>query len=253
MVKKKIVAGVLVVVVFTAFLLFFARNASAPSNQSASNTSEQAPETPGFNKQLHPIDEPGSIWWIVNKTRPISPIDYAPNDLVVPKVRLRAAANSSEMRLSQETATALESLFTEALASGNALRLTSGYRSYQLQVSVYNGYVQQYGQAGADKISARPGTSEHQTGLAADVEPLRGECRLEACFADLPEGKWVAGNAFRHGFVVRYPIGKEEVTGYSFEPWHLRYVGKELAAQMHEQSILTLEEFFGTVPDNQPY
>ena len=114
-----------------------------------------------------------------------------------------------------------------------------------LQVSVYNNEVKTYGQATADKQSARPGYSEHQTGLAVDLEPASRQCEVQDCFASTIEGKWLAVNAYLHGFIMRYPPGKEAVTGYKQESWHFRYIGKELAAEMKQQNITTLEEFFG--------
>lgn len=206
-----------------------------------------------FNKQQYSIGEPGSTWWIVNKVRPLNPAAYAPDNLVVPKVPLRVAAGDSEMRLRKEAAAALEELIAAAKQDQLSLLLASGYRSYQLQVAVYNANVQKYGQAGADEQSARPGTSEHQTGLAVDVGATSRKCEIEQCFGDLPEGIWVAANAHKYGFILRYPENKEAITGYVYEPWHFRYVGKDLAAELHKQKILTLEEFFGIVPARQPY
>jgi D-alanyl-D-alanine carboxypeptidase len=109
------------------------------------------------------------------------------------------------------------------------------------------------GKAVADSQSARPGYSEHQTGLAVDVEPTSRKCEVEACFGDTPEGKWVAANAHKFGFIIRYPKNMQSVTGYIYEPWHIRYVGKELAGEMHKQNIATLEQFFGleAAPDYQ--
>lgn len=250
---KKTIFGLITIVGFSVFILLFARNASAPSTELQSNTQNQSAGS-SFNKQAHSIDQPDSIWWIVSKVRPLSPLGYAPSDLVVPNIPLRASRGDGEMRLRKEASTAMEEMVAAAKNVNIDLMLTSGYRSYQLQVSVYNGYVQKYGQAGADKQSARPGTSEHQTGLAADLAPTTRQCELEVCFADLPEGKWLAANAYKYGFIIRYPEGKGEITGYSqYEPWHIRYIGKDLSQEMHKQNILTLEEFFDVVPTSQPY
>ena len=101
----------------------------------------------------------------------------------------------------------------------------SGYRSYSQQASLYDSYVRQYGQATADTIAARPGYSEHQTGLAMDIGNASGICALQACFATMPAGKRAADHAAEHGFIIRYPAGSEATTGYTYEPWHLRYVG----------------------------
>lgn len=250
---RKTIFGIGLVAAFTVFMLLFARNASAPSTEQQGKKSNQSAADSSFDKSTHPLDQPDSIWWIVSKVRPVSPISFAPSDLVVPKVPLRAGSGDSEMRLRKEAAEALENLVSDAKAGGYQLMLASGYRSYQRQVSVYNGYVQQYGQAGADKFSARPGTSEHQTGMAADLEPTSRQCELEQCFGNLPEGIWVAANAYKYGFVVRYLEGKSAITGYDFEPWHIRYVGKDLSTEMRKQNIQTLEEFFNIVPEKQPY
>ncbi|HSX46410.1 MAG TPA: M15 family metallopeptidase [Patescibacteria group bacterium] len=255
--KKKLLIGVLLVIACLAYFILGGRKSSAPGNSSTppNGQSSSSTTTPkdNFNKQTHPIDKAGSIWWIVSKVRPLEPLNYAPDDLVTPVVPLRANANSSEMRLREEPAAALRAMVADAKKAGISLILVSGYRSYQLQVSVYNGYVQQYGQAGADKQSARPGTSEHQTGLAADLGAANGKCELEQCFADTSEGHWIADNAYNYGFILRYVSGKDAVTGYEYEPWHVRYVGKDLSMEMHKENIQTLEEFFGVVPASQPY
>lgn len=94
-------------------------------------------------------------------------------------------------------------------------------------------------------VSARPGHSEHQTGLAVDlVTPASPDCDFEVCFAETPGGQWLAANAWRYGFIIRYQSGSD-ITGYSPEPWHLRYVGKSLAAELRRTGVATLEEFFG--------
>ncbi len=250
---RKLLFGVCVILAFSLFVLVFAKDASAPSTQDESDVNSQADsQASSFDKMTHSLTEPSSIWVVVNKIRPISPLSYAPTDLVTSKIPL-ASSSTNSSRLRQEPAAALQEMAAGAQAVGFKIMHVSGYRSYQYQVSVYNGYVQQYGQAGADKVSARPGTSEHQTGLAVDIGATNRKCELETCFADTPEGKWLAANAHTFGFILRYPEGKTEVTGYSFEPWHFRYVGKELAAEMNKQGIQTLEEFFGIVPDKQPY
>lgn len=249
---KKTIFAVVLILGFTGFVLLFAKNANAPSNKDADNIPLQSETTPSFDKQTHSLDTPGSLWWIVNKVRHINPISYAPADLTVPKVALRSPS-SSESRLRQETATALENMIATAKNENVNLLLASGYRSYQLQVSVYNGHVLKLGQSGADKESARPGASEHQTGMAVDLGATSRECELEICFANLPEGIWLAENAYKYGFILRYPEGKYDIVGYDFEPWHFRYVGVELATEMHNQNVQTLEEFFNAIPDNQPY
>ena len=225
---KKTVFGVVIILGFTIFILLFAKNASAPSNEQQPSTENQSTASDNFDKQAHPIEQPDSIWWIVSKVRPLNPISYAPSDLVLPNVPLRASSGDSEMRLRTEAAESLETMVNDAKVGGYQLMLVSGYRSYQLQVAVYNANVQKYGQAGADKQSARPGTSEHQTGLAADIGSTTRQCELEQCFANLPEGIWLAANAYKYGFIIRYPEGKYNATGYEFEHKLLKYDGRQI-------------------------
>lgn len=115
----------------------------------------------------------------------------------------------------------------------------SGYRSYATQTAVYNNYASQYGQASADTFSARPGYSEHQTGLAMDFSPI------DIAFAGTAQFSWLQANAYKYGFVLRYPEGKSDITGYTYEPWHWRYVGSDVATDMHDRGITTLEEYYG--------
>jgi D-alanyl-D-alanine carboxypeptidase len=202
-----------------------------------------SPATVKFNKSQFSVNDPSSIWVVVNKGR-VLPNDYIPSDLVVPKIPLRLSDNQPEMQLRQAAADALDEMVGSASAQNIHLMLASGYRSYKLQVTLYGGYVRAQGQGGADSSSARPGHSEHQTGLAADIEPFNKKCEVQACFADTTEGEWLAANAYKYGFIIRYQKGQENLTGYEYEPWHVRYVGKDLAAQIYK-SGKTLEQFFG--------
>ena len=197
--------------------------------------------TPTFDRAGQSIDDPSSYWVVVVKLRALTPSDYVPPDRVtvpVPYVNptmLRTVASD-----------AVVAMFADYKAeTGLGMQSQSAYRSYGTQVSVYNGWVAKLGQAGADKTSARPGHSEHQTGLAIDISAVPATCALQACFAETPQGVWLAANAWKYGFVLRYPQGKTPITGYEFEPWHYRYVGLELAAELHSTGIETLEEFFG--------
>jgi D-alanyl-D-alanine carboxypeptidase len=210
----------------------------------------QAQAPPAFDKSRFSTDEASSLWAVVNKGRSL-PGDYVPADLTVPDVPLRLDPSAPEMHVRADTAAALKSLFAAGKSEGIDLMLSSGYRPYSEQVSLYNNYAAQSGTAQADTFSARPGHSEHQTGLAADVEPASRSCEVDQCFADLPEGRWLAANAYRYGFIIRYGKGAEALTGYEYEPWHIRYVGKELAARLYS-SGQTLEQFFG-LPAFQTY
>lgn len=121
-----------------------------------------------------------------------------------------------------------------------SLRVVSGFRSYNTQATLYNNYVKQDGKANADTYSARPGHSEHQTGLAADINSASDS------FNNTKEAKWLNENCYKYGFIIRYPKGKEKETGYMYESWHIRYVGVELATKLYNNgNWITLEEYLG--------
>ena len=140
--------------------------------------------------------------------------------------------------LTSKTSAAFVQMQNAAATEGLNLYISSGFRSYDRQKTIFNNNVNTYGRSHAETFSARPGHSEHQTGLAFDINIINDS------FANTPEAKWVAENAHFYGFVIRYPKGKEDITGYKYEPWHLRYLGEELATELYE-SEKTLEEHFG--------
>lgn len=204
---------------------------SAPTNDFPEPTTSRP--VASFDKTRYSLTDPASLWMIVNKQRAL-PANYTPVGLT----------NSDGSLLRPEAATAIKQMIEEARKNGLNLRIISGYRSYQSQQSVYSNYVIEDGQTAADTYSARPGHSEHQTGLAADIGGLNRSCDLEICFGDTAEGKWLAAHANDYGFIIRYTQTKTEVTGYQYEPWHVRFVGLELAKEL-KGSNQTLEEFFG--------
>lgn len=188
-----------------------------------------------FDRAAHSLDDPASIWVVVNKLRPLNPQDYEPVDLVEVPVE-----HTNEPLLRREASDAVVAMFQAAFdEAGLELASNSAYRSFSAQENVYDG---------DDLTTARPGFSEHQTGLTIDIGALSGECSLEECFGETPEGIWLRDNAWRFGFILRYPADQTQVTGYSFEPWHFRYVGVDLATEMHEKGVNTLEVFFGLPP-----
>jgi LAS superfamily LD-carboxypeptidase LdcB len=140
--------------------------------------------------------------------------------------------------LTSETLAAFAAMQAEAAAAGHNLYISSGFRSFWSQQSIYNGLVSSVGQAAADRDTARPGHSEHQSGLTFDLNTI------DEAFGTRPEGIWARDNAHRFGFVVRYPLGKEAITGYVWEPWHLRYLGVPVASELYSGG-LTLEEYLG--------
>jgi len=193
-----------------------------------------SPPSSPFDRDAHSTSDPSSIWVVVNKTHPISPLHFRPRTSLVRGYRVATPA-----------AGPLTRLLRAGDRRGLGLKIASAFRSYEYQSGVHRSLAAAQGPAAADRISARPGYSEHQTGLAVDlVTPADPGCDLEACFADTTAGRWLRRSAWKFGFIVRYLPGNEAVTGYSPEPWHLRYVGRALAAELHRQGVTTLEEFF---------
>jgi D-alanyl-D-alanine carboxypeptidase len=213
-----------------------------PPSPTATPTPTPIPTpTPTFDRAKRSIDAADSVWVVANKRRPLQPETYAPADLVRVDVPY-----TNEPFLRAAAAAAAEKLFAAAEAeAGLRLQSLSTYRSYSTQVRVYNDIVASRGQDYANRRSAQPGHSEHQTGLSIDIGSIPASCAFDPCFGDTAHGRWLAENAWRFGFHLRYPQGGTPVTGYDYEPWHYRYVGLELAAELHETGIPTLEEFFG--------
>lgn len=188
------------------------------------------------------IQEPEKLDVLVNKKRSL-PDTYVPEDLVTLSEVPTVLQNPEVNQLRKVAYEALKELFQAAIdEEGYELHARSGYRSYNTQASLYSSYVDSYGQSAADKYSAKPGQSEHQTGLSIDITCQAMNYRLDDTFFDTDEGKWVAENAHRFGYIIRYPKGMEDITGYMYEPWHIRYLGRELAAEVYN-SGLTLEEY----------
>ena len=236
---KKAFLAVVVLLVLAAVVLgvkALAPHSQPPTRNPISDSHGSRPATPLFDKTTHSTTDPTSIWVVVNKQHPLQPVNYAPSDLV-------PVGNNQYMRA--EAAQALATMLAAAKTAGYTVTPQSGYRSYQTQVAVYNSEVQAYGQAIADSESARPGYSEHQSGLAIDLGS--NGCNITDCFGTTPGGEWVATNAYKFGFILRYPADLETVTGYRAEAWHFRYVGIPLATEMHQEGTRTLEQFFSVV------
>jgi D-alanyl-D-alanine carboxypeptidase len=224
-------------VLFVVLIFIFAISPRLHENKSSSGTNAT------FNKMQFSINDPASIWAVVNKGRSLG-ANYIPADLIAPNIPLRLPATDPEMHIRSIAASDLQQMFNKAKSQNINLMLSSGYRSYDLQNTVYSSFVRSQGLKSTDSSSARPGHSEHQTGLAIDIEPDSRKCEVELCFENTPDGKWLAQNSYKFGFIIRYPKDKEHITGYEYEPWHVRYVGKVLAAQLHQKDQ-TLEQFFG--------
>lgn len=190
----------------------------------------------------HSTSDPASPWVIVNKQHPIDPA-YVPPDLV--------AVGDAEVRVAVEPD--LRAMLDAAQADGVRIVTSSGYRSYEGQVAARRSVETRRGFAHAERYSARPGFSEHQTGFALDVDSgSQPSCNYQTCFARTPEGVWLTEHAADFGFVVRYTEENTAVTGYAPEGWHLRWVGRELTAHLRANGITSLEEAFG-VPGGPEY
>lgn len=222
----------------------------------SSETREKNEQTERFDKlKNHLLDEtitvnskgekvvtnPDDILVVSNKERNL-PENYKPKDLVIPNVPFPFEENVEKKYMRKEAAEALEQLFRDAKKADLQLYAMSGFRSYERQKDVFAQNVKKLGEETARRVSATPGQSEHQTGLAMDVTSPEIDFKLTTEFEKTREGKWVLENSHKYGFIIRYPKGKEAITGYDYEPWHLRYVGKEHAAYMKEHN-LTLEEY----------
>lgn len=186
------------------------------------------------------FSDPYSLLVVANKKYALD-YYFEPTDLRV----VNATGNRTHY-LRDCAASALESMFAAAAQEGITLVTCSSYRSASYQASLYNNYVAMYGTATADTISARPGYSDHQTGLAADIGDHDQATVFTQAMENTVEGQWLYAHAHEYGFILRYPKGKEWITGYSFEPWHYRYVGVEYATAIYNVSPdCTLEEYFG--------
>lgn len=176
---------------------------------------------------------------LVNKYYLLSS-DYAPDDLVsVPQTYSWGELGSQRVR--EVAYNAFLDMWHAAEQEGYYLMINSSYRSYQDQEAVYNNYKSSSGQKYADSIAARPGSSEHQTGLAIDIFSKTNTNRNS--FTDSPEAKWLEDNAHIYGFILRYPEDKVDITGYNYESWHYRYVGEDIATYIYEHDI-TFEEYY---------
>ncbi|MFJ7752951.1 M15 family metallopeptidase [Peribacillus muralis] len=195
---------------------------------------------------LQTLANPASIPVLVNKQYSL-PEDYKPEDLIYPKVDFIFQDKIEKRMMRKEAANALERLFQAAEKDNMHFAGVSAYRSHQTQITVFNNYVAKDGEEKAKTYSAMPGTSEHETGLAIDVTTHDGACAAQDCFGDTNEAAWLAEHAHEFGFIIRYPEGKENITGYKYEPWHIRYIGVDAATEIFKTKS-TLEEYYNAVP-----
>lgn len=187
-----------------------------------------------------PHQDPTDILILVNKQNRAPAV---PVTLVKPDVTPTRESVEENIYMRPEAASALEALFEGAAEAGLTLYATSGYRSYSTQKAIFDRKTAERGEQAANRSVAKPGYSEHQTGLAMDIE---GETTLGTglteAFGESPEGIWVAEHCHEYGFIIRYPKDKTNITGYIYEPWHIRYVGVEAATEITELGV-TFEEY----------
>lgn len=177
---------------------------------------------------------------LVNKQHPIDQ-NYKPDDLVL--IKYYAPDRSKTTRyMRAEAADAFHQLVDKAASENIELKMTTAYRSYDFQKILFDSYVKKEGEEAANKYSAKPGQSEHQTGLSVDVSSPSVGYQLSDDYGETKEGTWLAEHCHEFGFIIRFPKGKEDITGYQYEPWHIRYVGIAAAKEIYKKD-LTLEEF----------
>ena len=196
------------------------------------------------NNVTVPLDVvPGSYTALVSRDY-LLPSTYVPKDLVEISVRFSSNSHDDKRKMRRVASKALSKMFRAAEKKGIILYGVSGYRSYERQKSIYSRNVALHGKKATDSLSAKPGSSEHQTGLTIDVSASSVGCLLTERFGSTKEGRWLAKNAHKYGYIIRYPKGKTKLTGYSYEPWHIRYVGVSYASYL-KKNKLTLEELYG--------
>jgi D-alanyl-D-alanine carboxypeptidase len=222
-------------------------NPPVPANKSSAPRKNE--NTNQKDTSIQVISNPEAIPVLVNKKNKL-PETYTPGDLVYPAIPFTFKEKLPKREMRCEAAKAIEELFAGANMDGISLLGVSAYRSHESQTALFNHYVSIDGYDAAITYSALPGTSEHETGLAIDVTGGNGKCAAEECFEGTPEANWLQEHAAEYGFIIRYPKGKDSVTGYKYEPWHLRYVGKTIAKEIMNRSI-TLEEYLNVTPVNR--
>ena len=207
-------------------------------DENMNDTNQAAEETSDDHEEI--TEEDRSIVALVNKEYGLGE-DYAPEDLVTVDVPT-ILENPEVNQLRKVAADALKEMFDQAEEAGIYLHARSGYRSYQTQVQLFQGYAEQHGEEAANRYSAKPGHSEHQTGLVMDVTSESVNYQLTESFGETEEGKWLKEHAHEFGFIIRYPEGAEDITGYIYEPWHIRYLGVDMATKVYESGV-TYEEY----------
>ena len=209
----------------------------------AADPSAAAPTSQPAAVTAYDITSASSITVVITKRRPLDPVSYVPDGLVP----LSGVPGGGSQKMRREAAAAMTRMYEAANDAGAPFSILTAYRSYNFQQGVYGADARRSGTAAADTRVARPGYSEHQTGLAADINDVPAN-KLQQSFGQSAAGRWIRDHAHEYGFVVSYPDGSQDVTGYKYEPWHIRYVGTDVSRAMHEQGVPTLQEFMEVDP-----
>ncbi len=254
---KKLLPAVLIVLLILLGIGLFGMLKSKGSTAEPSPTAEPASEPvstvepteePVIEETPEPTMDPSvftdtnSLLVVANKKHRL-PEGYVPPDLVTPEI---SQVQACTMRA--PAAEAIKAMAEAAAADGVTLKISSAYRGEDYQRQLYNGYSASYGTATADTISSRPGYSDHQTGLAADFVEQDGSMNginFNQNFENTDSGIWLRDHAHEYGFIMRYPKGKQDITGYAYEPWHFRYIGVDYATAIYETDVFcSFEEYF---------
>ncbi|GGI44169.1 hypothetical protein GCM10008018_05760 [Paenibacillus marchantiophytorum] len=219
---------------------------TTPKATAGAVASPIASPAPSKNGDIQVVAKPESVTVLVNKMNSL-PSSYEPTDLVYPDIPFIFAEKIEKRKMRSTAAKAIEKLVAGAEKDGIHLAGVSAYRSYATQKSVFQRYVLKDGEEKAKTYSAVPGTSEHETGLAIDVTGSDGKCAAEDCFGGTKEANWLEKHAAEYGFIIRYPKGKSAITGYQYEPWHIRYVGVDVSKDIEAKKV-TMEEYYNAVP-----
>ena len=253
MTKKLLVTFVVMFVALLTIIGFILIKDSGKDIRPITSTVEPS-KTPVAEPTVEPTVEPtidpesdprftstDSVLVFANKKHKL-PDGYVPGDLV----SLSVSTAYGDVQMRQEAADAIANMFNAANAEGIYPVVTTAYRGEDFQRQLYDNYVNRDGQEAADTYSSRPGYSDHQTGLAADISWASNGYNLNRDFENTAEGQWLAQHAHEYGFVMRYPDGKQDITGYMYEPWHFRYIGVEEATALYNTDPnMTMEEYYG--------
>lgn len=241
----RLAVAILMLLVFSGFYFVMAPYLHGEVGEGTTEVNTTIPGTEAASQTKAPeVDKSSEYLILVNKDHGLEK-DYEPDDLK--KVKYVATDREEKyQKLRKEAASAFNELAKAADKKGHTIKLTSGFRPYAYQKVLYETYVNKDGQYEAEQYSAKPGYSEHQTGLCADVSSPSVNYNLVQAYGTTAEGKWLAKNAHKYGFIIRYPKGKDAITGYEYEPWHIRYVGEAAAKEIYQQKV-TLEEYLGDV------